>query len=306
MDTLPGAVSLARALLSLTRSRRTGVLHVMTELGGCRLTIVAGLPRAAGPLAFEDPAEDLPAYGDALEPSPHVEALHASLHVHGPVGHWLVEAGSVERPARELALRRQLRDRVLHVFACQTLEFRFDPRAPAEDEALIEEPICAADLLLAALRAQVAQLPGERLFAAVDRGELRLNALGSMLTREAALWPEEAAALSLLAEGGSLVRLLQMTVGSDRTLRFLAGLSLLSAVSAVPGRDQRLSLLVRKSERLRRAASAHTLREPERAEPDDAEPRLHRSARILLPDAPGREGADALQHAPGEALDFLA
>jgi hypothetical protein len=279
----------------------------MTELGGCRLTIVSGVPRAAGPVASEDPAADLPLYDDALEPATDLEALHASLRVHGPVGYWLVDAGSVERPALELALRRELRDRVLHVFACQTVELRFDPRAPDADAALIEEPICAADLLLAALRAQVAQLSGDRLFAAVDRGVLRLNALGSMLTREATLWPEEAAALSLLAEGGSLVRLLQVTVGSDRTLRFLAGLSLLSALSAVPGRDQRLSLLVRKSERLRRAASAHALREqPANDEPDDAEPRLHRSARVLLPDGPGREGADAFQHASGETSDFLA
>jgi hypothetical protein len=301
MDTLPGAVSLTRALLSLSRSRGTGTLHVMTEFGACRLTIVSGVPRAAaGPLELEATLADAPVGHGEPDPQAHIEALHASAHVHGPVGYWLVEAGSVERPALELALRRELRDRVLHVFACQSMEFRFEPGAPVAGAALIEAPICTTDLLLAALRAQAAQLPRERLFAAIDRGELRLNALGAMLTREATLWPEEAAALALLAEGGSLVRLLQMTVGSERTLRFLAGLSLLSAVSVAPERDQRLALLVRKSERLRRAASAHALRElPASAEGDDSEPAPHRPARILLPDALGTHALDPLQHASG-------
>jgi hypothetical protein len=291
MDTLPGAMSLARALLSLSRSRATGVLHVMTELGGCRLTIVSGVPRAAGPLALEDPPADVLVSDAALAlgPEARLEALHASTHVHGPVGYWLVEAAAVDRPALELALRRQLRDRVLHAFACQSMELRFEPGTPPASAALIEAPICSADLVLAALRAHVAQLHRPRLFAAVARGELRLNALGSMLTREATLWPEEAAALTLLAEGGSLVRLLQVTVGSDRTLRFLAGLSLLSAVNTAPERDERLSLLVRKSERLRRAASAHALRElPTHAEPDPTSPQ--KTARVLLPDAPGMAG----------------
>jgi hypothetical protein len=284
MDTLPGAVSLARALLSLSRSCGTGMLHVMTEFGACRLTIVSGVPRAAaGPHELEVPLAEVPACDGSLDPQAHIEALHASAHVHGPVGYWLVEAGSVERPALELALRRELRDRVLHVFACQSMEFRFDPGAPAADAALIQQPICTTDLLLAALRAQAALLPRERLFAAIARGELRLNALGAMLTRDATLWPEEAAALALLADGGSLVRLLQMTVGSERTLRFLAGLSLLSAVSTPPERDQRLALLVRKSERLRRAASAHPLRElPASAEADDADRAPHKPARVLL------------------------
>jgi len=289
MDTLPGAVSLARALLSLSRSRRTGMLHVMTEFGGCRLMIVSGLPRAAsGPVEVEDLLADAPVGGGTFDPQAHIEALHASARVHGPVGYWLVEAGSVERPARELALRRELRDRVLHVFACQSMEFLFEPGEPAIGAALIEAPVGIADLLLLALRAQVALLPRERLFAAIARGELRLNALGAMLTRDATLWPEEAAALALLAEGGSLVRLLQMTVGSERTLGFLAGLSLLSAVSTPPERDERLSLLVRKSERLRRAASAHALRElPASAEVDEADHPTHRIARVSISDAPG-------------------
>jgi hypothetical protein len=291
MDTLPTAASLARALLSLSRSRQTGVLHVMAELGGCRLTIVSGVARAAGgPAAFEEPVEEALACDDAPDPEAQLEAMYASMDVHGPVGRWLVEAGPVERPVHELALRRQLRDRLLHAFACQSMELRFEPDAAAADCALIEAPIGTADLLLATLRAHAALLPREELFAAVARGELRLNALGSMLTRDATLWPEETAALALLEEGGSLVRILQLTAGSDRTLRLVAGLSMLSALSATPGRDQRLSLLVRKSERLRQAASARALCQlPEPADVDDAEPPPQRPARVLVPDALGSE-----------------
>src|SRR5262245_34959680 len=150
MDSLPGAVSLARALLSLSRSRQTGVLHVVTERGECRLAIVAGIARAASGASFAEHAVgDALLRDGALDPTAHAAAMREHAHTHGPVGSWLVDAGLVTRPALELALRRQLRDRVLLVFACQSQDYRFEPGLPDVGVPLIEDPVCTADLVLA-------------------------------------------------------------------------------------------------------------------------------------------------------------
>jgi hypothetical protein len=307
VDSLPGAVSLARALLSLSRARQTGVLHVATEIGGCWLVIVDGVPRAASALpGRDDTLGDALVREGALDPHAHHEALRRSERTYGPVGHWLVDAGLVGRPALELALRRQLRDRVLHVFACQTLDYRFELRAPAPDAPLIEEPVGTADLVLAAMRAQVATWTRERLLAAVEPGELRATALGTMLAREAALWPEEAAVTALLAQGTTLERVLQLTGGAPRALRLLAAMSLLSAVAARPTREQRFSLLVRKREQLRHCASPRALLDlPNDAAPAEARRALRRLASRLHPDAFGPHATDAVRRASSEVLGAL-
>jgi hypothetical protein len=306
MDSLPGAISLARALLSLSRARQTGVLHVESELGGCRLSIVDGVPRAARGLTFEDPLGDALVREGELDPHAHRVALRESESAHGPVGRWLLDAGLVSRPALELALRRQLRDRVLRVFACHGLDYRFEPGEPEPGAPLIEEPMCTADLVLAALRAQVAGWPTPRLARVIETGALRLNALGRMLAREAALWPEEAAALALLAEGATLERVLQTTHGSERALRLLAALSLLDAVTSEPTPSQRFSLLLRKREQLRRAESARNLLDlPRAATPAQARRALRKLARSVHPDALGPHASEDLRRASTEVMEAL-
>jgi hypothetical protein len=306
MDSLPGAVSLARALLSLSRARRTGVLHVATELGECRLAIVDGVPRAASALPGRDETlGDALMREGALDPQAHHEALRRSEHAYGPVGYWLVDAGLVARPLLELALRRQLRDRVLHVFSCQSQDYRFEPGDPAA-VALIEEPMGTADLVLAAMRAQVASWPRERLLALVEPGDLHLNALGAMLVREAALWPEEAALAALLTRGTTLTAALQVTRGELRALRLLAALSLLSAVASQPSREQRFSLLLRKAEQVRRAVDPRALLDlPGDARPAEARRALRRLARTLHPDAFGPNAPDAVRRASSEVMGAL-
>jgi hypothetical protein len=307
MDSLPGAVSLARALLSLSRARQTGVLHVVTELGGCWLVIVDGVPRAASPLpGHDDTLGDALVREGVLDPQAHHEALQRSERTYGPVGYWLVDAGLVGRPALELALRRQLRDRVLYMFVCQSLDYRFDPGACVAQAALIEEPVGTADLVMAAMRAQVASWTPERLLAAIEPGEQRFTALGTMLAREAALWPEEAAVAALLAAGATLERMLKVTRGAPRALRLLAAMSLLSAVTSHGTREQRFSLLVRKREQLRHAASPRALLDlPSDAAPADARRALRRLARDLHPDAFGPNEPDAVRRASSEVMGAL-
>src|SRR6476646_7908585 len=106
MDSLPGAVSLAHALLALSRSRATGVLHVSTERGACCLAIASGVARAASGLGREgQPLGDALVRDGALDAHAHGEALRRNDHSHGPVGAWLVGSGLVTRPALERALR---------------------------------------------------------------------------------------------------------------------------------------------------------------------------------------------------------
>jgi hypothetical protein len=300
-------VSLARALLSLSRARQTGVLHVSTELGACSLTLVDGVPRAASALpGMEETLGDALMRAGALDPRAHHEALRRSERTYGPVGYWLVDAGLVSRPALELALRRQLRDRVLHVFACRSLDYRFDPGVPARGAPLIEEPMTTADLVLAAMRAQVAGWSGDQLLSAIEPGELRLTALGAMLAREAALWPEEAAVTALLARGACLERILQATGGAPRALRVLAALSLLTAVTTRTTRGKHFSLLVRKREQLRRSASPRALLDlPSDAQPADGRRALRRLARRLHPDALGPDVPEAVRRASSEVMGAL-
>ena len=157
---------------------------------------------------------------------------------------------------------------MLSLFACRSLDYRFEPGAADIGVPLIDEPISSADLVLAALRAQVASLTEAQLLRAIEPGELRLNALGRSLTRGAALWPEEAATVSLLARGATLADILRATQSAPRALRLLAALSLLPAVASDPLSAQRFSLLLRKREQVRRTGDARALLDlPAGAEP---------------------------------------
>lgn len=307
MDSLPGAVSLARALLALSRSRSTGVLHVNTERGSCRIAVCAGIARAASGLEREgQPLGDALVRDGALDVRAHGEALERSDPQGGPVGAWLVGSGLVTRPALERALRTQLRDRVLSLFACRSLDYRFEPGAADIGVALIDEPMASGDLVIAALRAQVANLTEAQLLRTIEPGELRLNALGRSLTRGAALWPEEAAAVSLLARGATLEEILRVTHSAPRALRISAALSLLPAVVSEPLRTQRFTLLLRKREQVRRTGDARALLDlPAEADPAAGRRALRRLAKSLHPDALGPHAPAELREASNEVMEAL-
>jgi hypothetical protein len=283
------------------------VLHVATERGTCLLAIIAGVPRAAS-----GPAREGEALGDALlregalDMEAHRAALLTRVDAEGPVGRWLVDAGLVSRSALECALRAQLRERVLQLFACRSLDYRFEPGDADVGVPPIEEPITSADLVLAALRAQVAQLSEEQLLRMIEPGQLSLNALGRSLTHGAALWPEEAAAVALLTSGASCERIQRATDSAPRALRLLCALTLLSAVTAEPERGGRFALLLRKREQIRRAAPAHALLDlPDGAAPGAGRRALRRLARSLHPDALGPDAPAALRDASHEVMEGL-
>lgn len=315
---LPGAVSLSRALLALARARRTGVLRVSTEHGTCSVAVVDGVLRASSALAaVDEPLGDALMRDGALDARAHADAMASVKVLPAPVGRWLLDAGLVSRPALELALRRQLRDRVVRALSCRALDYTFEPGDADVGVPWIEEPMASSDLVLCAMRAHVSRWSNEAVLACVPRGRLQLSELGRALTESATLWPEELVVWRLLREGTALAAIARATgvddggpgaaAGAGRAVRFVAVLSLLSAVTAQGGESRRYSLLVRKRAEMARDAGAHALLDVEKDAPShEARRALRRLVQSVHPDVLGPDAPEALRRASGEVLAALA
>lgn len=305
VDSLSSAVSFARALLALSRSEQSGVLSVESELGRCRFSIVKGVVRAASSLpGFADALGDGLLRQGELDPRAHGEAL-GDRSTGTPVGRWLVDSGLASGAAVERALRRQVRERVLCVLACQRIDYRFEPGI-TNHASWIEEPTATADLVLSALRARVWAWSVADQTNTIPKGELRLNPVGHAILRDAVLWPQEAVAAWLLARGTDLEQVMQASRGSARARGLLCILTLLSALSVTARDSRRFSLLVRKREQLRKKASVRALLDlPTHAAPADARRALRRLARDLHPDALGPHAGPALRAVSSEVMRAL-
>jgi len=305
MDRLPGAVSLARALLTLERSGRSGVLEVISGAERCRIAVRAGTPVAATPLRRDGTLGDSLLRSGDLDLRRHDEALAESPPT-GPVGDWLVATGAATRPAVELALRNQLRARVLHVFRFRGLEYRFEPGATDVGVHEVAEPVDGRDLVLDALRAALAGYDDEQLASIVRTGYLRLSPLGTALLERAALWPSEAAMATLLQRGAHVARLRRATGDCPRALRTLAALRLLHAVEGRHGGEARYALLAQKRRQLRRESAPNVLLDlPQDAGPADARRALRRLAQELHPDRIDPDAPAAVHQASTEVMGAL-
>ena len=306
---MASAVSFARALLTLSRSKRTGVLEVCGRAGqACRVAIVEGTPRAiAGQDAVGEPLGDTLLRRGELDLSAHKRALALGA-PQRPVGRWLVRKGVSNAPAVSDALRRQLRARVEHVFGWSQLEYRF-VEGPAEvGRDWLNEPVQAADLVLSAMRRRVSAVPVEWIAERFEGAQLRLTPLGTSLLAQAALWPEEQAAVGLLGQGVLLSKLQRVSGGSRRMMRTLLALSLLGAIqrfSSLDGRP-RYGMLLRKRRQLRGAAGAHELLElPNGAPGVQARRALRRLAKDVHPDALGPHAPPELREVSNEVMGAL-
>lgn len=278
-----------------------------SELGVCQLAVVQGVPRAAtgctgSPLTLGDA---LVAEG-TLDVDAHHEAWIDRPADAAPIGAWLVERGLVRRSAVEAALRSQLRERIMSLFHARRIEYRFEAGFAHVGVQFIAEPMASADLVLAAMRRRLASFPREQLVRTVGPSELRLTRLGRELLRDATLWPEETVASVLLDRGTTVTEVVRETQNAQRALRFVAVLSLLSAIRAQRRQDGRYSLLVRKREQLARNVDARELLDlPRDALATDARRALRRLARELHPDTLGPDAPDALRRASSEVLGAL-
>lgn len=300
----PASAALSRALLALSRTQKTGVLHAQGAGRTARIGIVEGTPRAVeidgGPCLGDILAEE-----GALDHEAHRRAL-AEREPSGPIGRFLVETGAARASAVSYALRKQLRHRMSALFQWGVLELRFEPGEVALDVPLLEEPMPAAELVLAGLRGALELVPVHLLRRRVGDGMLRLTGFGELLLAEAALHPEEAAMLPALRRGAPAADLISLGGGRMRAVRTLAGLCMIGA--AEPPSPGRMSygLLLKKRNQLRNEASPEALLELDRhADPRAARASLRKLAKELHPDRFRAGAPEAIERLSGEVLTAL-
>ncbi len=306
MDRLPGATSLSRALLVLDRGRATGVLDVRSHGGHARLAVLGGTPRAMVVTPGDDTVlGDVLEGAGALDAAAHARALAVAPPV-GPVGPWLVEGGACTKAALAHALRVQLRRRLLRVFRWQDPEYRFVAGDAELGVPLLPEPVPAADLVLAAMRDAVADVPLPRVRRALGTVPLHLLPLGESLLSNACLWPAEAAMLPLLRRGETPDVLLSAAGGSTRAMRGLYMLTLLRAVTASPQGAAAYPLLLRKHRQMQQATELDAFLDlPAGAPPAEARRALRRLAGKLHPDRFGRDAPPWVHRASTDVLSAL-
>jgi hypothetical protein len=306
MHRTPCAISFARSLIALSRARRTGVLVARCELDACHIAIVDGVPRAALLLREAEPLGDLLLRDGDLDVAAHLRALDAGAPDH-PVGQWLVRAGAATRPAVEHALRDQLRARILGIFAWPTIDYTLQLGDAAVGVPWVSEPVVACDLVLTALRRMLHE-PDVQRFEHEHAGlQMTLSSSGRWLSRHAALWPDEAAALCLLDQGTDLGALRATVDDSARALRTVAALGMLGAVVPRTSSTGSYPVLLRKQRQIRRRASAAELLDL-RGDAPAAEARraLRRLAHSVHPDVFGPLAPSALRRASTEVMTGLA
>lgn len=306
MDQVPAAISLARALLALSRARATGVLEVMSAHLRARVAVTCGTPRAAAmPGLSDETLGDLLARHGALDVEAHARALERST-PWGPVGDWLVANGAATRPAVEWALRRQLERRIARLFEWSTPELRFRRGLADVGVAHVAEPVRTGDLVLDAMRSAVAQTSLVEARRRLGDGMLVLSRLGEALVTDATLWPEEAAMIPLLKAGATVIALVGAGGGGRRAILGLHALRLVGAVQ--PPGDHAYTVLLRKHRQLRHAARADALDLldlPARARPEEARRALRRLAQLVHPDRFGENEAPAVRAASANVMTAL-
>jgi len=277
---------------------------VRSDRREARLAIVEGIPRAAATPESGDTLGDLLSRQGLLDGVAHAKALGVAAPV-GPVGRWLVDVGAASPEAVEGALEEQLTDRVVAILAWPSAELRFRAGLADVGVAHVTRAREPADLVLAALRSAVAEVPAVRARKRLGDGLLVLSRLGRSFTEAATLGEEERAMLPLLGEGAPVDVVLAAAGSSPRAIRALYALWLLSAVSA-PTAGRRYSVLLRKQRQLRRAAGATRLLDlPHDADAPAARRALRRLAGDVHPDRFAAGEAPAVKRASEEVMAAL-
>lgn len=258
----PPSASLARALLMLARSMKTGELRL--QGAGRRASIaLAGGRVGAIWMDFEGPRllELLAEVGGLSRP---LSIDELRLPEGELIGRSLVEAGLTNAAALSYALRRQLALRMTELLRWGAVELNFVEGLSEFEAPLVYEPPSTDELLLAALRSVSDDVPVHLLRRRIGDGMLKLTSFGALLLDSAPLYPEEAALLSRLRRGAPAGELLAVAKGRTRAIRTLAGLLLIAAVEPPSPGAAVYSTLVRKRAQLRRGERPERLLELER------------------------------------------
>lgn len=303
---MPGAVSLARALLSLSRSEQSGVLHVSSAHERFQFVLDAGVVRA-----LRGGDNDQHTLGDALLAAGALDCVRYSEALakdtpSAPIGAWLVKTGCTSAAALQYVLRVQMRERVKRILLSSALEYHFARQEVVADDSWLDTPFGASDLVLFGMRELFVDRDLEGDLASLPQGDLCLSGLGQSLVRAAALWPEELAVVTLLRDGVSLKRIRQVLGARDRGLRFLVAAHVLGAVTVNQARQSQYALLLRKLRQTRQAVTATTLLElPPFATEAETRRAFQKLAGQLHPDTLGVHAPIELQAASHEVMAAL-
>src|SRR5690554_3691631 len=246
----PPSASLARALLMLARSSKTGELRLQGAGKRASLGIVEGSVRAISIDAEGPKLLELLKKEDGLAMS--LELNELRLREGELLGRRLVEGGYANAATVSYALRRQLALRMAAIFRWGAIELSFIDGLEEFEAPLILEAPSTQELILGALRSAGEEAPVHLLRRRIGDGVLKLTSFGAMLLDGAPLYPEEAALLVGLRRGAPAGELLAQAKGRVRAIRTLAGLLLIGAAEPPSPGAATYATLVRKRAQLRR------------------------------------------------------
>ncbi len=303
VDSLPGGAALARGLLVLARSGQRGVLRVEGPDVTARVDV-----RDGRVVAMQVSPDDGDSIGEALREAgawDEAKARAADAPPGMPLGTWGVRVGATTQAALSHALRRQLRRRVMRLFALDPIELRLSAGRADLGFYELSEPPTSAELIVSALREQVSREPLWSVRRRLGDGILVLTPLGRELLEHAVLWPDEQAMLPLLTSGTTVDALVGAARNSGRAQRLLYALRVVGACGPPEPREG-YAVLLRKTRQLRQGARAAELLDlPATARGRDARRALRRLASAVHPDRFGDGTPDAIQRASHEVMSAL-
>lgn len=288
----------------LARSGKSGVLSVVGDTASARIGV-----REGRVVAMRVSPDDGDSLGEELRRSGDWDETRAraagSPRPGSPLGAWAVAAGAASEAAVSHALRRQLRRRIVRLFALDPLELRLSPGSADLGVSELAEPPTTAELIVSALRERVATEALALVRRRLGDGFYVLTPLGRELLASAVLWPDEQALLPLLEQGASVDALVSASRGSARAQRTLYALRMLGACGPPEPRDG-YAVLLRKTRQLRRGARpAELLDLPPNAARGDARRALRRLASTVHPDRFGAAAPAAIKTASHEVMTAL-
>lgn len=274
---------IVRTLDLLARGSATGTVVVASASRTGSISVIAGR------IAHVEAAGAAPLIGELL-------GIDGEGHGReGWIGERLRRKGIVTGGAITGAHREQMRARLALMMSWRQVSVTLRAGTPRAAPGV--DPALTADLVVEALRRTVVDVP-----IALARDRLAAHAwaltpLGRSLAARAALHPDEAALVALLASPADLARIEQVTGNAPRAIRFAYALAFIDA-AALPSEAGSMTLLARKTTEVRRAASATQLLDlPAYAQRSEARGALRKLARDLHPDRFAAHGSPAIQEA---------
>jgi hypothetical protein len=302
-SSLPGAAALARGLLILARSGRSGALTIHASRATAKVGVRDG--RVVAMRIDPDDGDSLGAALRRMGAWDEERAKRAGAPPLGtPVGTWGIAVGATSAAAVSCALRQQLRRRIDRLFALEPHELSLSSGSCDVGVPQIAEPPTSAELIVSALRERVQDEPLLTVRRRLGDGMLVLTPIGKELLASAVLWPEEQAMVPLLTAGASVDAVVAATSGSPRAQRTLYALRMIGACGPPEPREGYAVLLRKKRQLERGARPAELLEVAPGSRGPNTRRALRRLASVVHPDRYG-DAPDAIRAASHEVMTAI-